>query len=121
MKAIVILGAGFEEGVCPSLRGFVAASSLRFWLGLPLLLMLAAALLPGPWAWSLDHLAYLPGPRWLALLWPLVALATLWSPLAGRVGAPEDVAEVIVFLASEQAHWLTGQLLYVGGGYRMHQ
>jgi len=33
----------------------------------------------------------------------------------------EDVADVIVFLASEQAHWLTGQLLYVGGGWRMHQ
>ena len=38
-----------------------------------------------------------------------------------RVGRPEDVADVIVFLASEQAHWLTGQLLYVGGGWRMHQ
>jgi len=38
-----------------------------------------------------------------------------------RVGRPGDVADVIVFLASEQAHWLTGQLLYVGGGYRMHQ
>ena len=42
------------------------------------------------------------------------------TPL-GRIGNPEDVADVIVFLASEQARWLTGQLLYVGGGYRMHQ
>jgi 3-oxoacyl-[acyl-carrier protein] reductase len=42
------------------------------------------------------------------------------TPL-GRVGRPEDVAEVVIFLASEQAHWLTGQLLYVGGGWRMHQ
>ena len=42
------------------------------------------------------------------------------TPL-GRVGRPEDVADVIVFLASEQAHWVTGQLIYVGGGYRMHQ
>jgi 3-oxoacyl-[acyl-carrier protein] reductase len=39
----------------------------------------------------------------------------------GRLGQPEDVADVIVFLASEQARWLTGQLLYVGGGNRMHQ
>jgi 3-oxoacyl-[acyl-carrier protein] reductase len=39
----------------------------------------------------------------------------------GRVVIPEDVADVIVFLASEQAHWVTGQLLYVGGGWRMHQ
>jgi 3-oxoacyl-[acyl-carrier protein] reductase len=38
-----------------------------------------------------------------------------------RVGTPEDVADVIVFLASEQARWLTGQLLYAGGGWRMHQ
>jgi 3-oxoacyl-[acyl-carrier protein] reductase len=37
----------------------------------------------------------------------------------GRVGQPEDVADVIVFLASEQARWLTGQLLFVGGGHRM--
>ena len=38
-----------------------------------------------------------------------------------RMGRPEDVADVIVFLASKQARWLTGQLLYVGGGWRMPQ
>ena len=38
-----------------------------------------------------------------------------------RVGKPEDVADVIAFLASEQARWITGQLIYVGGGWRMHQ
>jgi 3-oxoacyl-[acyl-carrier protein] reductase len=38
-----------------------------------------------------------------------------------RVGESVDVAEVIVFMASEQARWLTGQLIYVGGGWRMHQ
>ncbi len=40
------------------------------------------------------------------------------TPL-GRIGKPEDVADVIVFLASEQARWLTGQMLYVGGGHQM--
>lgn len=40
------------------------------------------------------------------------------TPL-GRVGQPADVADVIVFLASEKARWLTGQLVYVGGGWRM--
>jgi len=40
------------------------------------------------------------------------------TPL-GRIGRPEDVADVIVFLASEQARWLTGQMLYVGGGHQM--
>lgn len=41
------------------------------------------------------------------------------TPL-GRVGQPEDVADVIAFLASDEARWLTGQLLYVGGGWKMH-
>ena len=36
-----------------------------------------------------------------------------------RIGQPEDVADVIVFFASEQARWVTGQLLYVGGGHVM--
>ena len=37
------------------------------------------------------------------------------------VGQPEDIADVIVFLASAQSRWVTGQLIYVGGGWRMHQ
>lgn len=40
------------------------------------------------------------------------------TPL-GRVGTPEDVADVIRFLCSDHARWLTGQVLYVGGGWRM--
>jgi 3-oxoacyl-[acyl-carrier protein] reductase len=40
------------------------------------------------------------------------------TPLGG-IGRPEDVADVILFLASEQARWLTGQMLYVGGGHQM--
>ncbi len=38
------------------------------------------------------------------------------TPL-GRLGLPEDVADVITFLASEQGHWLTGQLIYASGGF----
>ena len=34
----------------------------------------------------------------------------------GRVGRPEDIADVAVFLASDQASWVTGQTLYVGAG-----
>ena len=36
-----------------------------------------------------------------------------------RVSQPEDIADTIVFLASEQARWITGQLIYVHGGHRM--
>ncbi len=37
----------------------------------------------------------------------------------GRVGKSDDVADVVVFLASNQARWLTGQRIYVGGGHGM--
>ena len=36
-----------------------------------------------------------------------------------RVGQPEDVANAIIFFALKQASWVTGQLLYVGGGQVM--
>jgi 3-oxoacyl-[acyl-carrier protein] reductase len=34
----------------------------------------------------------------------------------GRIGEPDDIADVIVFLASEQARYLTGQVISVDGG-----
>lgn len=37
----------------------------------------------------------------------------------GRIGHPSDVADVVLFLASEQARWITGQRIYVGGGHKM--
>ena len=39
------------------------------------------------------------------------------TPL-GRVGAPDDIASVVGFLASEEAHWVTGSLLQAAGGMR---
>ncbi|MPZ47052.1 MAG: SDR family oxidoreductase [Betaproteobacteria bacterium] len=37
----------------------------------------------------------------------------------GRIGEPADVASAICFLASEQAAWITGQVLSVNGGFAM--
>jgi len=37
---------------------------------------------------------------------------------AGRVGVPRDVANVIAFLASEDASFVSGQVIYVAGGPR---
>jgi 3-oxoacyl-[acyl-carrier protein] reductase len=37
----------------------------------------------------------------------------------GRTGNPEDVADVVVFLASDQARWVSGQRIFVGGGHGM--
>ena len=38
-----------------------------------------------------------------------------WYPL-GRVGEPEDIANAALFLASDEASWITGQILAVDGG-----
>jgi 3-oxoacyl-[acyl-carrier protein] reductase len=39
------------------------------------------------------------------------------TPL-GRLGQPDDIADVAVFLASDDARWLTGELLLASGGVR---
>jgi 3-oxoacyl-[acyl-carrier protein] reductase len=39
------------------------------------------------------------------------------TPL-GRIGQPNDIASVAVFLASDDSYWLTGERLYAGGGAR---
>ena len=39
------------------------------------------------------------------------------TPL-GRIGQPQDIAAVAVFLASADSAWVTGETLVVAGGYR---
>ena len=41
------------------------------------------------------------------------------TPL-GRVGRPEDVANAVAFLASEEASWITGTTLFVDGGWTVY-
>jgi len=37
----------------------------------------------------------------------------------GYAGSPEDVAQAVLFLASEEARYITGQVLHVDGGMLM--
>ncbi|HEX4154200.1 MAG TPA: glucose 1-dehydrogenase [Acidobacteriaceae bacterium] len=39
------------------------------------------------------------------------------TPL-GRSGKPSDIADVVTFIASDDARWITGSLLQAGGGLR---
>ncbi len=39
------------------------------------------------------------------------------TPL-GRIGQPQDIAPAVVFLASNDAAWITGETLYIAGGLR---
>jgi len=75
-------------------------------------------------AWEIGHLGITvntvaPGPvqtGWMSA--ELVEKVLPDIPL-GRVGTPEDIADVIVFLASDQARWLTGQVIKVSGGHNI--
>ena len=47
---------------------------------------------------------------------PALYQATLASIPFGRMGKPEEVAEVVLFLASDKASWVTAQTIVVDGG-----
>jgi len=69
--------------------------------------------------------AVAPGMIHTGLTDPLLALdwavphMTAKTPLA-RIGAPEDIADVVVFLVSDLARFVTGQNLVVDGGMTLH-
>lgn len=48
---------------------------------------------------------------------PMVARLIDGTPL-GRLGQPEDIVGPVVFLASDDAHWVTGEVLFASGGSR---
>ncbi len=57
-----------------------------------------------------------PGPIQTGWIAPALEVEVVPRIPLGRIGLPEDVADVVAFLASEQARWVTGQTIYVGGG-----
>ncbi len=61
-----------------------------------------------------------PGPVQTGWLTPAEEAEIGRKTPLGRVGRPDDIADVVVFLATEQARWVTAQLLYVGGGWKWH-
>jgi NAD(P)-dependent dehydrogenase (short-subunit alcohol dehydrogenase family) len=69
------------------------------------------AVCPGMIATPMPQTRLRPGDDW-------DAVTARWGqriPL-GRVGRPEDVAHAILFLASDEAQWITGTTLVVDGG-----
>jgi NAD(P)-dependent dehydrogenase (short-subunit alcohol dehydrogenase family) len=38
-----------------------------------------------------------------------------WTPM-GRLGTPEDIGNVVALFCSEEASWITGQVIYADGG-----
>lgn len=76
-------------------------------------------------------LAYELGPRGITINtvapgpvqtgWMTAALQERLMPEIplGRIGEPEDIADVVVFLAAQQARWITGQVIKVSGGHAL--
>ena len=62
---------------------------------------------PGPLDNSFYHAAETPQSTAFAM-----TLA-----VAGRLGRESDVTPVVEFLAGPQSQWVTGQMLWVNGGY----
>ena len=60
-----------------------------------------------------------PGPVQSGYIAPEGEAALIPDIPLQRIGRPEDIANAVVFFASEQAGWITGQLLFVHGGHRM--
>ena len=64
--------------------------------------------------------------------WILTSLTALWKEMPGeearavektpmkRLGAPEDIAKVVVFLCSDLAGFITGQNIVIDGGMTLH-
>lgn len=60
-----------------------------------------------------------PGPVQTGWITPELEEQVLPSIPLGRLGQPSDIADAIVFLASEQARWITGQVIKVSGGHAL--
>ncbi|MDY6836362.1 MAG: SDR family oxidoreductase [Thermodesulfobacteriota bacterium] len=60
-----------------------------------------------------------PGPVQSGYISPEMEKALVPDIPVRRVGRPEDIANAVVFFASKQAAWITGQVLFVHGGHRM--
>lgn len=77
----------------------------------------AAAVELGPYGITVNVIS--PGAVQTGWMTPEIEKTIALSYPLQRIGRPEDIANAIIFFSSEQANWITGQVLYVGGGNRM--
>jgi 3-oxoacyl-[acyl-carrier protein] reductase len=60
-----------------------------------------------------------PGPVQTGYIPPEIERELIDGIPLGRVGRPADIADAVLFFTSQQAGWVTGQVLLVHGGHRM--
>jgi 3-oxoacyl-[acyl-carrier protein] reductase len=59
-----------------------------------------------------------PGPTDTGWMNDLIKQELLPRFPTGRIGQPEDVARLVAFLASDEAEWITGQVIHSCGGFQ---
>ncbi len=77
----------------------------------------AAAVELGPYSITVNVIS--PGAVQTGWMTPEIEKTIASSYPLQRIGRPEDIANAVIFFSSEQANWITGQVMYVGGGNRM--
>jgi NAD(P)-dependent dehydrogenase (short-subunit alcohol dehydrogenase family) len=108
---IINIGSGCNKVPFPNLVDYTASKG-----GIDNFTMVAAVEL-GPYGIRVNCVA--PGAILIErTLQETPDYAEVWGALAPlrRVGQVQDVADAVVFLASEKASFITGQTLYVDGG-----
>lgn len=60
-----------------------------------------------------------PGPTQTGYIDKELENSVLPSIPLGRLGEPEDIANMILFFASDKASWITGQVIKVSGGHAL--
>lgn len=63
--------------------------------------------------------AVAPGPVQTGYITDELEAKLLPSIPLGRIGTVDDIADAIVFFASDQARWITGQVVQVAGGHAL--
>ena len=65
-----------------------------------------------------------PGPTATAMIdnipQDLVNMQKAQTPVENRMGTPDDVAQIVAFLAEESSRWVTGQAISASGGWAMY-
>jgi NAD(P)-dependent dehydrogenase (short-subunit alcohol dehydrogenase family) len=109
--AIVNIGSGCNKWPFPNLADYTASKG-----GIEMLTKVAAVEL-GPYRIRVNCVA--PGAieieRTKAELGDYAGTWSKLTPL-GRIGTPRDVGKAVVFLAGDEADFITGQTLWVDGG-----
>ena len=71
----------------------------------------------GPLGITVNAIA--PGPVQTGYITPDMERQLLPTIPLRRLGTPEDIADVVLLVASEQARWMTGQVVQVAGGHAL--